>query len=66
MLALFLTTTTLMAGKTLAEAKAKLKEHWWKTLVKQWMVWIPVMFLNIQFFKPEMRLLVANLVGLAW
>lgn len=55
-----------MAGKTLAEAKAKLKEHWWKTLVKQWMVWIPVMFLNIQFFKPEMRLLVANLVGLAW
>lgn len=66
MLALFLLSTTLMAGKTIKDARQKLKESWFSTLKKQWAVWVPVMFINMQFVKPEMRLLVANLVGLAW
>ncbi len=66
MVALFFSSTTLMAGGSTQDVKRKLDESWWSTLKTSWGVWIPVQALNMALVPPQQRLLFVNVVNLAW
>ncbi|GAA99434.1 uncharacterized protein L969DRAFT_48412 [Mixia osmundae IAM 14324] len=65
-LAIFFSSTTLMAGGSLADAKSKLASSWWPTLQRNWMVWVPVQAANFSLVPPHLRLLTVNVVSLLW
>ncbi|EPQ25916.1 uncharacterized protein PFL1_06590 [Pseudozyma flocculosa PF-1] len=66
MTALFFTATTLMAGGSTGDVKAKLNESWWSTLKTGWAVWVPVQAVNMAFVPPNQRLLFVNVVSIFW
>ncbi|KAL9940185.1 hypothetical protein V8E36_000890 [Tilletia maclaganii] len=63
---LFFSTTTLMAGGSVEDVKAKVRESWWPTLTMSWLVWIPVQTINMGFVPLGQRFLFVNIVALFW
>lgn len=44
----------------------KLKSDWASTMVTNYSVWIPAMFLNFKFVPPTLQVLFSNGVGFGW
>lgn len=65
-IALFFSTTTLLNGGSLNDAKQKVKQNWWNTLKTAWALWIPVQSLNMALVPPNQRLLFVNVVSIFW
>ncbi|KAK0549808.1 Protein required for ethanol metabolism [Tilletia horrida] len=63
---LFFSSTTLMAGGSIDDVKAKVRESWWPTVKMNWLVWVPVQTVNMGFVPLNQRFLFVNVVALFW
>ncbi|VEU19744.1 DEKNAAC100283 [Brettanomyces naardenensis] len=57
---------TFMEGKDWKEAKDKLNDKYWETLVNNWKVWPAFQAVNFYFVRPAFRLLTVNIVSILW
>ncbi|CCF51910.1 hypothetical protein NDA11_005040 [Ustilago hordei] len=64
--AMFFSVTSLMQGKTVEQAKLKVKHNWWSTLKTAWALWIPVQAINMALVPVNGRLLFVNVVSIFW
>lgn len=44
----------------------KLKADWASTMITNYSVWVPAMFLNFKFVPPTLQVLFSNAVGFGW
>lgn len=44
----------------------KLKSDWASTMLTNYSVWVPAMFLNFKFVPPTLQVLFSNFVGFGW
>lgn len=57
---------TLLEGKGMNEAKEKVDTNWWPTLTTNWTVWPLFQALNFSLVPVQHRLLMVNIVSIAW
>jgi len=55
-----------LQGDGMAGWKEKMRTTWGKTVLSNWVLWIPAQTLNFLVIPPQLQLLYANLVGLGW
>jgi protein Mpv17 len=66
MVAAFFTSQAILEGHGVEEVKHRLSSSWELTLIKNWMVFIPVQLANFSVVPPHFRLGLVNLVSLFW
>ncbi len=49
-----------------ADVPAKLKADLLPTIVSNWKIWVPFQFINFRLVPPQLQVLAANVVALAW
>ncbi|KAI0344924.1 hypothetical protein BDW22DRAFT_1353736 [Trametopsis cervina] len=57
---------TLMEGKTISDAQARIEKAYVPTLVRNWAVFIPTQLVNFAIVPPHLRVLVVGVVSLFW
>jgi protein Mpv17 len=55
-----------LEGKSLDEIKGQLGKVWAPTLVRNWIVWVPIQMLNFGVIPARYQVMVSNLAGVAW
>jgi len=55
-----------LQGDGLEGWKDKMRTTWGKTVVSNWLLWVPAQMLNFLIVPPQLQLLYANVVGLGW
>lgn len=66
MVGAFYTSQALLEGQGIEEAKHRLNNSWQPTLVKNWILFIPVQLANFSIIPPHLRLVLVNVVSLFW
>ncbi|PNH06252.1 PXMP2/4 family protein 2 [Tetrabaena socialis] len=64
-LATFISVLFLIEGKG-SMIRAKLEQDLVETIKVNWILWIPAQFFNFRFVPPNLQVLTANVVALAW
>mmetsp|Transcript_5773 Transcript_5773/g.10819 ORF Transcript_5773/g.10819 Transcript_5773/m.10819 type:complete len:215 (+) Transcript_5773:192-836(+) len=55
-----------MQNHSWLEVSNVLQERLWPTMCSLWTLWVPVQFINLTFVPLDKRVLVVNIVGVAW
>jgi hypothetical protein len=61
----FLSIVLILDGKT-ETIMEKLKSDWASTMLTNYTVWVPAMFINFKFVPAQLQVLFSNLVGFGW
>lgn len=61
----FLSSLVALEGRP-AEVIPKLKQEWFSSVQANWLLWIPVQFLNFRFVPQQFQVLASNFVSLIW
>merc|ERR1711957_9449 len=62
----FMLNLMILEGRPLSEILEKLKNDMPETLLANWALWIPAMFLNFRFIPIKWQVLFSNFVGFVW
>ncbi|KAI0691265.1 hypothetical protein BC835DRAFT_1407297 [Cytidiella melzeri] len=57
---------TLMEGKGITEAQARIEKAYVPTLIRNWAVFVPTQIVNFALVPPHLRVLVVGVVSLFW
>ncbi|KAJ3228581.1 Protein required for ethanol metabolism [Chytriomyces hyalinus] len=63
---LFISSTTLMSGQSLADVKARLNDGYREVVINNWKVWPAVQIVNFAFVPLLYRSLVVNTIATGW
>lgn len=63
---LYFTAMPLLEGRSFAQARLHLKDHWAQVVKTNAAVWVPVQILNFAVIPPAFRLVVVNIIGVGW
>mmetsp|Transcript_34930 Transcript_34930/g.88215 ORF Transcript_34930/g.88215 Transcript_34930/m.88215 type:complete len:417 (-) Transcript_34930:161-1411(-) len=55
-----------LQGDGVAGWKEKMRTTWGKTVLSNWVLWVPAQMVNFLIIPPQLQLLYANMVGLGW
>ncbi|KAI8617320.1 hypothetical protein BC830DRAFT_1167091 [Chytriomyces sp. MP71] len=62
----FIVSTTLMSGRSLTDARARLDEGYKEAIVNNWKLWPAVQILNFAFVPLLYRSLIVNTIATGW
>lgn len=57
---------TILEGRNIDEARTRISDNWWPTLVTNWAVWPAFQLVNFSLVPLSHRLLAVNLVSIFW
>jgi hypothetical protein len=66
LLALMISTISLLKGTGLGGVREDLARNYWTSLLANWKLWLPFSFINLAFVKPTLRVLFVNVVFFGW
>lgn len=53
-------------GDSVSQILDHMQRDYWTTMVANWKLWVPAVFVNLAFCPPELRVLYCNLVFFVW
>jgi peroxisomal membrane protein 2 len=66
LLALMISTISILKGTGLQGVREDLARNYWTSLLANWKLWLPFSFINLAFVKPTLRVLFVNAVFFGW
>jgi peroxisomal membrane protein 2 len=66
LLALMISTISILKGTGLQGVRDDLSRNYWTSLLANWKLWLPFSFINLAFVKPTLRVLFVNAVFFGW
>lgn len=66
LLALMISTISILKGAGLQGVREDLSRNYWTSLLANWKLWLPFSFINLAFVKPTLRVLFVNAVFFGW
>lgn len=57
---------SILEGKSLVDAKKKIEDNWWPTLVTNWYVWPAFQLINFSLVPVHHRLFSVNIISIFW
>jgi peroxisomal membrane protein 2 len=66
LLALMISTISLLKGTGWSGVLEDLGRNYWTALLANWKLWLPFSFINMAFVKPNLRVLFLNVVFFGW
>ena len=56
----------IVNGNNFYETTREVKIKFWPTIIDNFKLWTPAMFLNYKFIPPQYSVLYSNMVGIFW